>query len=91
MCLHLLFKFGDWFSHFSSEDDWRQTVKSLYHFGNGSYVLMSLAYIFRLQPLEVFGKASIRLQECSYILKSLIEAYKMNLYGMLELYVECGK
>ena len=37
-------------------------MKSLYHFGNGSYVLMSLAYIFRLQPLEVC-KASIRLQE----------------------------
>ena len=38
-------------------------MKNLYHFGNGSYVLMSLAYIFRLQPSEVFGKASIRLQE----------------------------
>ena len=38
-------------------------MKSLYHFGNRSYVLMSLAYIFRLQPLEVFDKTSIRLQE----------------------------
>ena len=42
LCYHLLFKFGEWFSHFSGEDEWRQIVKSLYHFGNRPYVLLSL-------------------------------------------------
>ena len=39
----LLFKFGEWFSHFFGEDEWRQTVKRyctrMYTFGTMPYVL----------------------------------------------------
>mgnify|MGYP000556570288 CR=1 FL=1 len=45
----LLFKFGEWFSHFSREDEWRQIVKRccirMYTFGTRPYVLLFISWL----------------------------------------------
>ena len=57
----LLFKFGEWFSHFSRKDDWSQIVKRyctrMYTFGCMSYVLLTMS------RLNVENR---RLSRCSY-------------------------
>ena len=49
LCFYLLFKFGEQFSHFSSEDEWSQTVKrcciSMYTFVSRSSMLLIMGML----------------------------------------------
>ena len=46
LCFRLLFNFGNWFSPFSGEDEWRQTIKRccirMYTFGSRSDVWLTM-------------------------------------------------